>query len=141
MDSPKKTYFQKSLIATRLYGIRVPISWEPAGDGDGVIATADKAVIDALRAKAAARVGGVKEISKEEYEAKKAEPVPPKRHVTQDPAFLQPRIGNNVLPRSSSTGKQKSRAAEAGDRPAFPNAEGPSVGKRVTGADSDAEPA
>ena len=141
MASPEKTYFQKSLIATRLYGVRVPITWEPAGDGDGVLATSDSAVITALRAKIVAKVGGVKEITKAQYDAKKAEPVPPKRHVTQDPAFLQPRIGNNVLPRSSSTGKQKSRAAEAGDRPAFPNAEGPSVGKLVTGADSDAEPA
>lgn len=139
MDAPL-TYFHKTLIASRLYGVSIPIRWVPAGDGDGVLATSDSKVIAALRQKIAARVGGVRELSKEEYDAKKAEPVPPKRHVTQDPAFVRHRIGNNV-----QMGRPKAKGpvapAAGGDRPAFPKADGPVVGKISNLVDGDAEPA
>lgn len=104
-------YFTKALIGMRVYGLPYNPAWQPCGDGDGCLETSDPRMIAALRAKIAAKVGGVLEVSKEEYLAKKAEPVPRKRFLTLDPASSRLRIGNGS---GSPLGPMRKQAPDVG---------------------------
>lgn len=124
-------YFTKALIGMRVYGLPYNPAWQPAGDGDGVMETSDPRMIDALRGKIVAKVGGVLEVTREEYLAKKAEPAPQKRFLTQDPATARLRIGNG-----SGLGPMRKPAgdaphAEGGSREArgIASAQSPDVGR------------
>lgn len=106
-----KAFFYKSLISTMAYGLPRQPKWIPVEDVNGIYETSDKAMIDALRAKAEKKVAGIREISQEEFESKKAEPRPQKRFVTLEPSLLRPRLGNRVGQGPFGQGSEKNAAA------------------------------
>lgn len=91
------TFFRKTILSNPIatsQGYR--IQFQPIGDDEGVIALEDETVIGELKAMATNRVGGVIEITKEEFEElkKKADPAsPPKPGLTDPPRWPRPRVG------------------------------------------------
>lgn len=66
-------YYQKELVSNRLYlrSTGAPVSWEPIGDDQGVLATENDVVINELDQAVARHVGGVIEIDQEQYDSAK----------------------------------------------------------------------
>lgn len=136
-------YFHKSLMNNPLLGAPMPIRWEAyGGEGNGVLQTNNDTLIAFIRSKVKARVGGVAEISGQEYEAKKAESPFKKtptvaateegHRLAQSPlAFLKK---PEVQPEPPSQPPEKSvEAAPVGDSSKPVVSEKPSVGKISSG--------
>ena len=117
MDN-KVAYFEKALINQPLFGGQSRINWIPfGGDMDGVVATSDPKVIEFLRKKSDTRRGGVREISQEDFEAKKDIPLGEKRPVMTAEVNPQARLARNPMPFSQQPPQEKSESAAAGAEP------------------------
>lgn len=78
-DIPTK-YYRKELFSTPLFlsrGVQAP--FEPVGNDEGMLATADSSLIFSLANAISRRIGGVYEITEEEYEELKKKETPTKK--------------------------------------------------------------
>lgn len=117
-------YFEKDLISAPVRGSTMRMDWIHIGEGQGILATDDPALGAFLLAKSKSGVGGVSQLTAEDYEKKKAAPVPPQRRVTEPPG---PKIrvqGDGPVmeaQRMLRRGQEKEAARDAaGDKPSRP---------------------
>lgn len=103
-------YFQKELVSNPVNLARGgSVRWESIGDDEGVLATKVDWLIAELRAFSARKIGGIKEITREAYDAKKNSAVldrRPRQRLADPPLFPPvrsdirdaPRVAAEVFP-------------------------------------------
>lgn len=80
-------YFDKSNASSPVLGVPYPITWTRYGDNESVAEVTDERAIAILRDKHRRSVGGIVEITAEQYAEKKTIPVQPRRLVTLEEQF------------------------------------------------------
>lgn len=108
-------YYHKSVISSPIFGLPLRVQWIPIGNGDGIAEESRDDMNAAMQAKIKAGVGGLSELSEEQFLEKKKLLAIPRKFVTEDPRRVTPRIMNV---RVAGFGKSSNRADQAAASPA-----------------------
>lgn len=122
-------FFHKAVLAYRVYGLPRNINWIEISGGDGVIEVNDPALIEVMRDKVKKGIGGLTEITAEQFAEKKTLPPTPRRLVTGVPGFEGPRLVDRQKLQPSSSQPQGATAAVAGETQPEPKSGAASVMK------------
>lgn len=87
-------YYHKSVVSSPIFGLPLRVQWIPIGNGDGIAEESRDDMNVALQAKIKAGVGGLSELTEEQFLEKKKLLAIPRRFVTEDPRHSTPRIMN-----------------------------------------------
>lgn len=90
-------YFDKSNASSPVLGVPYPITWTRYGDNESVAEVTDDRAIALLRDKHRRGVGGIVEITAEQYAEKKTIPAQPRKLVTLEEQFGTVREAPNPL--------------------------------------------
>lgn len=141
-------YFGKIIISNPIIGLPGKVPWIPIEDGNGVASVDDPDLIAALRDRCGRRIGGVREITREEFDKKKVIPLLPRKLATQGPDRGKIRLSEDN-PLKFPSGKPAAEAAGKSPEPSKPPEASPGsvessvplTGRIITeNPDSTAEP-